>query len=67
MKVRDASDIYDNRPLIVKASELKNTQTGFEPPFTLGKPKEGTKEGRKVLAMDAAISNVLSGFKDELS
>ena len=67
MKIRDASDIYDNRPLIVKASELKNTQTGFEPPFTLGKPKEGTKEGRKVLAMDAAISNVLSGFKDELS
>lgn len=67
MKVRDTSDIYDNRPLIVKASELKNTQTGFEPPFTLGKPKEGTKEGRKVLAMDAAISNVLSGLKDELS
>lgn len=66
MIVRDEY-IQDSRSLLVKAAEFKNTKTGYEPPETLGKPKANTKEGKKVMAQDKAICNVLSGFQDELS
>ena len=66
MIVRDEY-IQDSRSLLVKAAEFKNTKTGYEPPETLGKPKATTKEGKKVMAQDKAICNVLSGFQDELS
>lgn len=66
MIIRDEY-IQDSRSLLVKAAEFKNTKTGYEPPETLGKPKANTKEGKKAMAQDKAICNVLSGFQDELS
>lgn len=65
MKVRDV-EMPDTRSLLVKASEFRNTKSDYLPPHTLGKPKEGTENGKRCLAMDSAIANVLSGFKDEL-
>ena len=67
MKIRDVDNIPDARSLLVKAAEFRNTKSDYMPPMTLGKPKAGTKNGKTCLAMDTAISNVLSGFKDELT
>jgi len=64
MKIREV-DIPDNRPYIIKAAEFKPS-TNFYPPMTLGKPRGKTAEAKKVMAMDACIKNVLSGFRDEL-
>jgi len=64
MKIREI-DIPDTRPFIVKASEYKPSKN-FNPPNTLGKPRGKTGEEKRVMAMDACIKNVLSGFRDEL-
>ena len=67
MKIRDIDNIPDARALLVKAAEFKNTKTDYLPPVTLGKPKGNTKNATDCMAMDSAITNVLSGFKDELA
>ena len=64
MQIREV-DIPDNRPYIIKAAEFKPS-TNFYPPMTLGKPRGETSEAKKVMAMDACIKNVLSGFRNEL-
>ncbi|MBO7712509.1 MAG: DUF1073 domain-containing protein [Methanobrevibacter sp.] len=64
MKVREI-EIPDNRPFIVKASEYKPADN-FNPPNTLGKPRGEGVEAKRVMAMDACIKNVLSGFQSEL-
>lgn len=64
MKIREI-DIPDTRPFIVKASEYKPSKD-FNPPKTLGRPRGKTAESKRVMAMDACIKNVLSGFRDEL-
>ena len=58
-------NIPDTRPFIVKASELKPA-TDYNPPNTLGKPRGETPAAKRVMAMDACIKNVLSGFRNEL-
>ena len=65
MKVREI-DIPDNRPFIVRAAELKPSRD-YNPPNTLGKPRGKSVEAKRVLAMDACIKNVLSGFRNELN
>lgn len=64
MKVREI-EIPDNRPFIVRASEYKPADN-FNPPNTLGKPRGEGVEAKRVMAMDACIKNVLSGFQSEL-
>ena len=64
MKIREI-DIPDNRPFIVRASQYKPSND-FNPPKTLGRPSGKTVEAKKVMAMDACIKNVLSGFRSEL-
>ena len=64
MKIREI-DIPDTRPFIVRASEYKPSKD-FNPPMTLGKPRGKTAEAKRVMAMDACIKNVLSGFRNEL-
>ena len=64
MKIREV-DIPDNRPFIVRASEYKPAND-FNPPKTLGRPRGKTEEAKRVMAMDACIKNVLSGFRSEL-
>lgn len=64
MKIREI-DIPDNRPFIVRASEYKPSND-FNPPKTLGRPRGKTEEAKRVMAMDACIKNVLSGFRSEL-
>lgn len=58
-------NIPDTRPFIVRASELKPA-TDYNPPNTLGKPRGKTLAAKRVMAMDACIKNVLSGFRNEL-
>ena len=65
MKVREI-DIPDNRPFIVRAAGLKPSKD-YNPPNTLGKPRGKSVEAKRVLAMDACIKNVLSGFRNELN
>jgi phage-related protein (TIGR01555 family) len=52
----------DKRSMIVKLSEYTPSTNSFDPPMTLGKPKEDPV----CMAMDGCIKNVLSGFRDEL-
>ena len=66
MTIREI-DVSDNRPLLVKAAEYKNTKNDYMPPETLGKPKSNSKNYKTCLAMDGCIKNVLSGFNDELA
>lgn len=66
MTIREI-DVSDNRPLLVKAAEYKNTKNDYMPPETLGKPRSNSKNYKSCLAMDSCIKNVLSGFNDELA
>lgn len=60
----------DKRPLILKLSEQKASQTRknlFNPPATLGRPEKGTSGYKEVMAMDECFRNVLSrSFKNQL-
>jgi hypothetical protein len=63
----DNLTIADTRPMIVKLSEHKRTlvQDMYAPPVTLGIPQKDTPEGKRYLAMDACIRNVLSRFNND--
>lgn len=53
-------EVADNRSLVAKIAEKKNSVCDYMPPKTLGRPK-----GK--LAMDACIKNVLSGFTKDIA
>lgn len=63
----DNLTIADTRPMIVKLSEHKRTlvQDMYAPPVTLGIPQKDTPEGKRYLAMDSCIRNVLSRFNND--
>lgn len=63
----DNLTISDTRPMILKLSEHKRTlvQDMYAPPVTLGVPQKDTPEGKRYLAMDACIRNVLSRFNND--
>ena len=61
MKEFDDSTLKDKRPLILKLEDNKNnTPAKYMPPKTLGRPVEGQKGYKEVMAMDESFKNILS-------
>lgn len=60
-KIRDV-ELKDNRSMLIRAVEYRDAKNKYEPPITLGRPKND----KKCLAMDACVRNVLHGFTKDL-